>query len=140
MNLRHFNEMEAGAATPALQSCCAAAAWVARMLSGRPYRDTTALLAKAEEVWWDLSAEDWQEALSAEDERDRGSVAPAQDLAAKYSATFGYPFVTVATAATEVDEQCRRRLGNDPVRELGIAATEMVRIVNRRLRRLLDLA
>ncbi len=140
MNLRHLNTLETAAAAEALRDSCAATAWVAGMVSGRPYKDTTALLAEAEKVWWDLSAEDWHEALSAEDEGDRRSTSLPEDLAAEYTATFGYAFVTLATTATEVEEECRRRLDNDPVTELRIAATEMVRIVNRRLRRLLDLA
>ena len=138
MSLHRLNTLDESAAATELRACCPATAWVTGMISGRPYKDTTALLTNAEAVWWDLSAEDWQEAFSAH--AATATTATPEDLAARYAATFGYPFVSSSTAAAEIDEECRRRLGNDPVAELSVAATEMARIVNRRLRRLLEIA
>ena len=144
MDVRELNALETSDAAAGLAACCTSTVWIDRMLAGRPFRDTTALLTKAEEVWWDLSAEDWQEAFAAHPTgAPEASAEVRLDLEAatgEYTDTFGYAFIVFAADPVETLEACRRRLGNDPLTELGVTAAEMTRIINLRLRRLLDIS
>lgn len=143
MNVRDLNTLDDTAAESALAPCCASTAWVGRMMAARPFRNTTTLLATAEEVWWDLSAEDWEEAFAGHRPDaigpDGGLRREFESAAGEYAATFGYPFITAKADPAEILETCRDRLSNDPLTELGTAAVEMARVVNVRLRRLLEM-
>jgi 2-oxo-4-hydroxy-4-carboxy-5-ureidoimidazoline decarboxylase len=65
MTLADFNALPEGDAARALTACCAATAWTAAMVAGRPYQNRDALLARSARV---LSELDWaavREALDA---------------------------------------------------------------------------
>ena len=135
MDLAELNTLDRSEAAAVFAACCDARAWVDRMVAARPFHDATKMLTAAGEVWWDLSADDWEEAFAAH--RD-GPTTPAF---VEYERRFGHPYVVFAAdlAAEESDAVYRRRLSNDPLSELSVTATEQARITNRALRRLLGL-
>jgi OHCU decarboxylase len=163
MDLAELNTLPAATARAELEACCASTAWVEEMLARRPFHDLSALLTAAEQVWWDLTPTDWYEAFAAHPrigERpaggDRSSRwsraeqagigeddAAATELAEcnrEYEERFGHVFLIFATgrSATDILDECRRRLRNDPLREATEAAAEHARITNLRLRRLVS--
>lgn len=135
MDITTLNSLDRHDAVSALTGCCASTAWTDRMVVARPFRDAPALLTAAEEVWWDLGADDWQEAFVAHE----GSTSP--DISGEYEEAFGYPYLVFAEnlSATDLDTLYKRRLEHDALAELSITATEQARITNFRLRQLLDL-
>jgi 2-oxo-4-hydroxy-4-carboxy-5-ureidoimidazoline decarboxylase len=132
------------------------------MIERRPFRSHEALLAAARTEWFALSPADWLEAFAQHPKigdrealhqrfanthqlaaREQSGVAAAPDdvLSAlarrnrEYEARFGYIFIVCATGKTgrEMLRILEDRLGNDPVREIRIAATEQARITEIRL-------
>lgn len=76
------------AALAAFLRCCGSRRWAEAMVSGRPYRDRSALQAAAERAFVPLGREDWLEAFSHHPRiGDRGALAarftptPAHDAA-----------------------------------------------------------
>ena len=164
MDIDLLNRAGEDEARAGLASCCGSSRWVERMLALRPFPDVPSLLAAAEEVWWDLTPDDWVEAFSvhprigeqpAGEDREaawsRGeqsgvAVADAEVLEElaecnrAYEERFGHVFVVFASgrSAEELLALCRQRLGNDAVKEVTVAAAEQARITNLRLRRLLE--
>lgn len=136
MDVAELNSHGSEGAARAFARCCGSTVWVDRMVAARPYRDTTEVLTTAEEVWWDLSAEDWQQAFAA------NIVTPAAPSHPEYEETFGHPYVVfvVDQSAEDLDVTYRRRLGNDLVSELSETAAEQARITNRALRLLLEVS
>ncbi len=134
MDVAELNSHHPGEAARVFAGCCGSTVWVDRMVAARPYRDTTAVLTTAEEVWWDLGAEDWQEAFAAH------NPTPAAPSPSEYEETFGHRYVVFVTdqSAEDLEVMYRRRLGNDLLTELSETATELARITNLALRRLLD--
>lgn len=134
MDIADLNSLDRGQASAVLARCCGSGVWVDRMISLRPFADGTALLAAAEEVWWDLSADDWQEAFS---------VAPEPEARSRstYSERFGYPYVVFPGNRSEDDLSAlfRERMEHDALTELGVAAAEQARVTNLALRSLLEL-
>ncbi|MEE8498613.1 MAG: 2-oxo-4-hydroxy-4-carboxy-5-ureidoimidazoline decarboxylase [Acidimicrobiia bacterium] len=136
MDVAGLNSLGSGEAALAFSQCCASTVWVDRMVAARPYRDTTAVLTTAEEVWWDLGAEAWQQAFA-------GHVAtPAAPSHSEYEETFGHPYLVFVTdqSAEDLEVSYRRRLGNDLLSELRETAAEQARITNRALRQLLEVS
>ena len=150
---------EAGAL---LRTCCGATRWVSRMLARRPFGTRERLLAAAREEWFALSPEDWREAFGHHpmigdrdalrrrfprtghlSEREQAGLGAAPEdvidaLArtnAAYLEKFGYIFIVCATgrSANDMLELLRARLGNEPGKEIGIAAEEQARITALRL-------
>ena len=136
MDVAELNSHGPNKAAEAFARCCGSTVWVDRMVAARPYRDITAVLTTAEEVWWDLGAEDWQEAFAS------NIVMPATSSHPEYEETFGHPYVVFVAdqSAADLDVMYRRRLGNDLVSELSEAAAEQARITNRALRYLLEVS
>jgi len=106
--------------------------WVDRMVAARPFRGATAILSTAEEVWWDLGAEDWVEAFGAHR-------APSHLGTTNYEEQFGYPYLAFSAdrSTEELEALHQERLGNDPLAEMSVTAAEQARITNLELRRLL---
>jgi OHCU decarboxylase len=142
-----------------LRSCCGSSRWVDRMRAAQPFADRDALLAAADELWRDLAPGDWLEAFAChprigdrsaggEAAREQAGVvrASAEVLAGlvegnhAYQARFGHVFLICATGKTadEMLAELRVRLGNEPDRELAIAAEEQRKITRLRLQKLLD--
>jgi 2-oxo-4-hydroxy-4-carboxy-5-ureidoimidazoline decarboxylase len=136
MNITELNSLDRHEAVSTLTGCCASTAWIDRMVAARPFRDAPAILTAAEEVWWDLGADDWQEAFTAH----QGM--PSSDTTGEYEEEFGYPYLVFAENLSKdaLNAVYQRRLEHDALTELTISATEQARIANFRLRQLLDLA
>jgi 2-oxo-4-hydroxy-4-carboxy-5-ureidoimidazoline decarboxylase len=149
-------------ARAALAACCGSTRWVDRMVARRPFRNRQALLAAAEQEWWELSTDDWREAFShhpkigdreslrtrfpsthqlSSEEQAGVNRASEEVLAAlaeanrAYEQKFGYIFIVCATgkSAGEMLALLRERLINDPQTEIRIAAEEQAKITALRL-------
>jgi 2-oxo-4-hydroxy-4-carboxy-5-ureidoimidazoline decarboxylase len=133
MHIAALNALDRPQASAAFAQCCGSGVWVDRMISARPFADGTALLAAAEEVWWDLSADDWQEAFSA-----AGSEDPSRRA---YEEKFGHAYVVFPGNRSDDDLSAlfRERMEHDRLTELGVAAAEQARITNQALRTVFDL-
>jgi len=133
MDVAALNSLDRREAAAVLTDCCASGAWIDRMVVARPFRDAPAILTAAEEVWWDLGADDWQEAFAAHD--------GLSDTTGEYAEAFGYPYLAYEgnLSATDLATLYTRRLEHDALAELSVSATEQARITNYRLRQLLDL-
>lgn len=145
-----------------LARACGSARWVTRMLDKRPFGSRQALLSAARAEWNALEEDDWREAFShhprigdremlrerfpathALSTREQAGVDHASDavLAAlaegnrQYEETFGYLFIVCASglSAEEMLVMLTARLGNDPAREIRIAAGEQEKITALRL-------
>ena len=152
-----LNGLSPDAAERELRRCCGSLRWTREMAARRPFASDAALLAAAENIWWDLEPDDWREAFAAHPrigERD-GSAWSAEEQAGMneasqrledeiregnrvYEAKFGHVFLICATglSAAEMAEALERRLDNDPEAELKIAAAEQAKITKLRLRKL----
>lgn len=135
------------------------------MTKARPFRSDAALFEAAQRVWWALTPTDWLEAFAqhprigerATEEsrhvetarwarREQSGVAAASpatrqllaDRNRTYEQRFGHVFLISATGLTADDilRQLKRRLANDPARELKIAAAEQAKITRLRLEKL----
>ena len=145
-------------ARAALTRCCGSTRWVTAMLARRPFASTAALHADAEAAWAALGREDVLEAFDhhprigaraggdawarQEQARVRDADGKTQDALVdaneRYLRRFGYIFIVCATgkSAPEMLGLLEARLGNDPARELAIAAGEQARITRLRLEKL----
>lgn len=139
-----------------LFACCASSRWVAAMAQRLPsFRDIDDMLTTAEQVWWELTAHDWREALDAHPKigtrtatgsregREQSSMAsagPALRAAIEegnraYEHRFGMTYVVRAAGRSPAEMLLilRQRLGNDPETELRVAAAEQAEITRLRL-------
>jgi len=161
VDLRTLNRLSIAKARETFLACCAATEWADTMTQRRPFHDLTALLAAAEEVWWDLTPEDWLEAFAthprigersntddmhsewsseeqagvSDDDETRRLLADANRA---YEDQFGFTYIVFATGRTaeEMLDLCRQRLEHDELHEYTVAAAEQARITNLRLRKL----
>jgi 2-oxo-4-hydroxy-4-carboxy-5-ureidoimidazoline decarboxylase len=137
--------LDDGALRQRLLTCCGSTRWADAVAARRPFADGDALLAAAAAALDDLTDEDWREALCGEPapaihDADPGTRAAAETAVRLYRQHFGYSFVVAASRipGEELLMRVRIRLGNDAVTELQAAAAELRRIVDARLRRLLE--
>ncbi len=166
MTVAELDALPGPEARAALVRCCGADRWVETMLAARPFGDRAGLLAAADRADAALGEADWREAFAhhprigdvaalrerfaataawAGDEQRGATGAPEATLLAlaegnrAYEARFGWIFIVYATGrnADEMLALLRARLGNDPARELAIAAGEQARITRSRLDKLL---
>ncbi len=130
------------------------------MMERRPWASAAALYADAEDAWTRLGRDDFLEAFAhhprigaradqtndawAHQEQARVGDADAEtrrslvDANERYLHRFGYIFIVCASekSAVEMLGLLEGRLGNDPARELAIAAGEQARITRLRLEKL----
>jgi hydroxyisourate hydrolase len=166
VTLEELNRLPEDQARTAFERCCGASKWVRSMSAARPYAHPAALFTAADRAADALGPEDWREAFAhhprigdlaslrerftataawAGDEQRSAASASEEILAAlargnrDYEARFGYIFIVCATGRSAADmlEFLERRLGNDPERELEIAALEQRKITRLRLEKLL---
>jgi OHCU decarboxylase len=166
-DLAWLNELHAKEARKELLKCCGAARWADAVEQGRPYRKLEELLARANEIWWSLTASDWLEAFrshpkigekkaaqpvaaqsqqwSAQEQRGVQDVTPdtADKLARlnrEYEEKFGFIFIVCATgkSSDEILALLEARIQNEPATELRMAAAEQAKITELRLRKLLE--
>jgi 2-oxo-4-hydroxy-4-carboxy-5-ureidoimidazoline decarboxylase len=166
MTLDQFNALSTDEAMKDLIKCCGARRWAEQVAARRPYRSKESLLEMADDVWGKMERDDILEAFTHHPKigdvdslrkkfastaqwasGEQSGVAGAaektlRDLAdgnTAYEKKFGHIFIVCATGknAGEMLEILRGRLGNDPARELTIAAGEQQKITRIRLVKLL---
>ena len=155
-----LNALPANDARAALARCCGSRRWVAGMMGRRPWTSAEALYADAGAVWAELGHDDFLEAfghhprigaradqtddawarqeqagVGEADVEGRQSLVEANE---RYLSRFGYIFIVCAAgkSAAEMLGLLEARLGNEPQRELAIAAGEQARITRLRLEKL----
>lgn len=148
-----------------LRSCCGSTRWVERMLALRPFGATDRMLSAARREWFALTPADWTEAFSHHpkigdreslharfpdshqlSEREQSGIRAASDQTiealahgnAAYERRFGYIFIVCATgrSAEEMLDLLTARLQNDPGMEERVAAEELAKITELRLKQL----
>ena len=153
--LERLNAMDDPAAETELLACCASKRWAREMARARPFRTEAELFAASDRVWDALPALDRLEAFAAhprigapasgqaarEQSGARGASGEVRSALAlanrEYENRFGYIFIVCAAgkSAEEMLDLCRRRLHNDPVKELDAASEEQKKITHLRLQR-----
>jgi 2-oxo-4-hydroxy-4-carboxy-5-ureidoimidazoline decarboxylase len=143
-----------------LLGCCAAPGWARRVTQGRPYNSLADLLAAADAAWaardpGDLGAamaghprigerrlSGWsaqeQAGVQAGVGSDVATVTALADGNAVYEQRFGHVFLICATGRgpAEILAELNRRMSNDPATEREVAAVEIGKINDIRLRKL----
>lgn len=166
MTLDQLNRLPLEEARAAFERCCGASAWVEALCSARPYAHRDALFAAAYRADASLGDDDWREAFThhprigdaaalrerfattaawAGDEQRGATGASDRTIEAlaegnrDYEQKFGYIFIVCATgkSADEMLGLLQARIGNDPSKEIGIAAEEQKKIARLRLEKLL---
>jgi 2-oxo-4-hydroxy-4-carboxy-5-ureidoimidazoline decarboxylase len=158
IGLDAFNGLDAAGARDALLACCRSGRWAGQVADGRPYPSWPALLAAAAAA---LTDADVAEALAG---HPRIGQAPAAghssfsrsepsgvtgagdsvraDLAAgnqAYEERFGHIYLVCAAgkSAPELLAILRSRLGNDPETERQVVRSELIKINDLRLAKLI---
>ena len=142
-----------------LRACCAAPAWGATILAGRPYPDRAALLAAADAAGRALSWDDVLLGLAAHprigeraagetkeaawSRREQESVRPDEALVAAnraYEEKFGHVFLIFASGRSqeEIVAAAGQRMQNDEETERRVVRDELRKIALRRLEQVLD--
>jgi 2-oxo-4-hydroxy-4-carboxy-5-ureidoimidazoline decarboxylase len=160
--IEEFDEQPADRAVEALRACNAAPRFAAEVVTGRPYRDAGALVARAEEVAralpWDevalaLAAHprigDRVEGSSAEarsSRREQSSMTDADEATRQallegnraYEERFDHVFLIRASGRSpqEMLAELRRRLGNDDAAERAEVTEQLAQITALRVRQL----
>ncbi|MGQ0760527.1 MAG: 2-oxo-4-hydroxy-4-carboxy-5-ureidoimidazoline decarboxylase [Acidobacteriota bacterium] len=145
--------------------CCGSTRWAKRMSDARPFSNSDRISSKADEIWWNLTKEDWLEAFRAHPKIGEKKAAAAQSAEAEawsaqeqseslktadetkaalaaenleYEQRFGFIFIICATgkSAEEMLAALNGRLSNDPETELRVAAEEQRKITQLRLQKL----
>jgi 2-oxo-4-hydroxy-4-carboxy-5-ureidoimidazoline decarboxylase len=166
VTLDELNALPASEATEFFLSCCGSSAWAKEMVKGRPYSSMGKLLDAADRTWSASSPDQIREAFAHHPRIGETTSASSQSDIAKafakaeqakvnlassnvhdqmtlvnsaYEARFGYIYIVSAMGKTADDmlELARKRLRNDPERELRIAAAEQGKITRLRLKKLL---
>jgi len=154
--LARLNALPPGDAVKLLLGCCSAPGWARQVAGGRPYASLGDLLAAADAAWAARGPGDLEAAmaghprigergLSAQSRQeqsavgsDAGTLQALRDANAAYQARFGHVFLICATGRGPDDilAELRRRMANDPATELAVAAAEIGKINDLRLRKL----
>jgi 2-oxo-4-hydroxy-4-carboxy-5-ureidoimidazoline decarboxylase len=136
--------------------CCAAPGWARRVTQGRPYTSLADLLGVAAAAWAAREPGDLEAAMaghprigerrlsgfSAQEQSgvgtDAATVTALADGNAAYEQRFGYVFLICATGRgpAEILAELNRRMANDPATEREVAAAEIGKINDIRLRKL----
>jgi 2-oxo-4-hydroxy-4-carboxy-5-ureidoimidazoline decarboxylase len=139
-----------------LLGCCAAPGWARRVTEGRPYASLADLLAAAGAAWAAREPGDLDAAiaghprigerrLSGWSAQEQAGVGTDADVAAAladgnaaYEQRFGQVFLICATGRgpAEILAELKRRMANDPATEREVAAAEIGKTNELRLRKL----
>jgi 2-oxo-4-hydroxy-4-carboxy-5-ureidoimidazoline decarboxylase len=147
LDLAGFNSAPHEEAAAVLTACLDVPRWVDAVLAGRPYPDRASLTGAAEIT---LSPGEIRQAMAAHPRigerttgmsraEQSGVTSAAAELFrtanAEYERHFGHVFLVCASgrSGTELLENLRRRMGNDPDTELAVAGRELVAIALLRL-------
>lgn len=168
-DLAWLNSLPAEEAAKELRQCCGSTRWAEELSNNRPYSTLDALIARADELWWSLTPDDWLEAfrshpkigekkasnnVSAQSsqwsgQEQAGVSSASQDtvnslasLNRAYEQKFGFIFIICATGKTseEMLAALKERLQHDSDTELRLAAAEQAKITALRLKKLLTSA
>jgi 2-oxo-4-hydroxy-4-carboxy-5-ureidoimidazoline decarboxylase len=143
-----------------LRTCCASARWIEAVAAARPYAGEAALLSASDDAVASLTDADLREALEGHprigDRRVEAGSLSGQEQAgvrgaddslrqaldagnAEYESRFGHIYLACATgrSASELLALLRKRLTNDPGTEWRVVASELAKINQIRLRKLL---
>jgi len=156
--LADLNALPARDLEELLLRCCAAPGWAHRVTQGRPYASLADLLAAADAAWAGRDPGDLDAAMaghprigerrlsgwSAQEQAGVGSDADADaatalaDGNAAYEQRFGHVFLICATGRgpAEILAELNRRMSHDPATERQVAAAEIGKINEIRLRKL----
>jgi 2-oxo-4-hydroxy-4-carboxy-5-ureidoimidazoline decarboxylase len=154
--LAELNALPAQDFEELLLGCCAAPGWARRVTAGRPYSSLADLLGVAGAAWAAREPGDLEAAMaghprigerrvsgfSAQEQAGVGSdaatVAALADGNAAYEQRFGHVFLICATGLgpAEILAELNRRMANDPAAEREVAAGEIGKINDIRLRKL----
>lgn len=156
--LAEFNRLSERQRMHMLFEVCSSPIWARRVLAGGPFRDTEAVLDRADRVLAELPDTEIDAALdghpriggrvdNASSAREQAGIATAGDdvraeLAAKnhdYEDRFGYVYLVCASgrSAGELLDILTERLDNDPETERRVMRNELAKINRLRLQRLL---
>jgi 2-oxo-4-hydroxy-4-carboxy-5-ureidoimidazoline decarboxylase len=160
-----FNSAPAERLLADLLACCAAPAWGARIVAGRPYANRSLIIAAGDAAsralsWADVctglsahprigerargasteaawSRREQSAAAASGDERTRAALVAANRA---YEEKFGHVFLIFASGRSQAEilAAATERLGNDEETEQAIVADQLRRIALLRLERLLD--
>lgn len=162
LSVATFNNLPADQAADLLLKCNGSRAWVAAMMTNRPFKDVDALFASAEQAWNRLQRSDKIEgfnhhprigdlaslkkkfSLSSDwSKSEQSAVASASDSVLlelhernlEYEQKFGFIFIVCATGkgAAEMLDLLKARMSNGPEEEFGVAASEHAKITKLRL-------
>jgi len=165
--VQHLNQAAKETAEADFLNCCGSPTWARMMTEARPFADVAALIKQAEQIWLNLETQDWLEAFAAHPKigarkvvlqqsaqsaewskaEQSGTQTAADSLRTElekanrlYEEKFGFIFIVCATgkSAEEMLDFCRRRLTNDADSEIRIAADEQRKIMEIRLKKLLE--
>jgi 2-oxo-4-hydroxy-4-carboxy-5-ureidoimidazoline decarboxylase len=143
-----------------LRACCESGRWIDAVAAARPYAGEAALLAASDDAVASLTDADLREALNGHprigDRRVEAGSLSSQEQAgvhgaddslrqaldagnAEYESRFGHIYLACATgrSASELLAFLRERLSNDPGTEWRVVASELAKINQIRLRKLL---
>jgi 2-oxo-4-hydroxy-4-carboxy-5-ureidoimidazoline decarboxylase len=154
--LAELNALPARDFEQLLLGCCAAPGWARLVTEGRPYESVTGLIAAADAAWAAREPGDLDAAMaghprigerrlsgfSAQEQSGAGAdpaaAAALADGNAAYERRFGHVFLICATGRgqAEILAELNRRLAHDPVTEREVAAVEIGKINEIRLRKL----
>lgn len=153
--LADFNDLTDAAARRSLLACCAAEAWAAAVVAGRPYRSVDDLLAASDRAVAALSRDGLAQALAGHPrigDRALGGASAAEQAGvtgadaalraalaqanADYERRFGHIYLACATGrdAASLLAFLRQRLANDDETEWRVVAGELAKINQIRLR------
>lgn len=150
-----------------LAECCGSSRWANEMVARRPFRSRAAVYEAADRTGDSLEPKDWLEAFehhprigdtagnAAEESMGTEWAAGEQSgmkragdevrtsliaVNEEYERRFGYIYIVCASgkSAEEMLELARKRLGNDPEKELRVAVSEQRKITRLRLDKLLE--
>jgi len=165
MKIEAFNKQEGNIIRQQLFNCCGCSAWVNTMMHQLPFQSLEDAADKANRAWKNTTENDWKEAfthhprigdLNSLKEKfastihhtaeEQGKVMHAaedtlinlQNYNDEYFNKFGFIFIICATGKTaeEMLEEISKRINNDPVIEIKIAAEEQHKIMHLRLLKL----
>lgn len=150
-----FDRLSPDAATALLRPVCASDAWIAALVTDRPYGSLAASQAHSDEVLAGLRWPDIEQALEAHPrigdrpagagteagwsrEEQSAATGGADELRTgnvEYEERFGHVFLICATGRTseEILADLRSRLGNEPEAERAVVRDELAKIVRLRL-------
>lgn len=164
--LTHLNELPAQAATDELLTCCSAPSWAERMAAGRPYCSPNDAIRQSAVIVASMTVPDLAEALAghprigeraeaghgppraaAWSAQEQSGVTDADAETARalaesnleYERRFGHIYLVCASGRTgaQLLSLLRRRLRNDPPAEWQVVRSELQKINEVRLRKLL---